>query len=806
MQLYEILTFDLETGINRFLKRKASPWCPDNYIVAAGFKLGNGSPEGQYFSSRSPVRFPDLSGVKLLVGQNIKFDLLWTWDNVHLQEFIKQGGQIWDTQLAEYLIRGMVPSSHMLSMNQMTEKYGGTLKIDAVKEMWEAGIDTPDIPEDLLMKYLLGCPEEEIDGDCNNTWKIFLGQLAEIRQMHPNTLQMVKNRMDSVLASTECEWNGLHVDAELGNELREEVKAELDELDEKLAQYLPELPPELEFKWTSIYHKSYLIYGGTAKYDKWVQHRDECTDELLFCQKTETWYYYGEKTLPGRYYYGGELRNPYDDDVLGLVPDAYTRGKNKGKYKHETITVPGILCDPYSDWALGLEPDRYQSGKRVGQPKTKQVTVPDYDKPKGAQQPHLFTFPGFTNPDPKWASSLTDGHDKPIYSTSADIIELLGTRDIPFLKDLSRRQKLSKDLGTYYWDEDKNGNRKGMLTLVNPNDGCIHHSLNHTQTVTSRMSSSDPNGQNIPRKDKSKVKSVLTSRYGPDGRIVELDYSSLEVVIQAILTNDPQMIRDLLNGVDFHCKRLAAKLHRPYEEIMHIVHTPSHPEHKQMKFQRTLIKEFTFQRAYGASAWSVAASTGMDVEEVKDLIANENLEYVEIEKFDAMLEAAINKTAVPTGKHVFVAGGKHELRTGHWYSPTGTKFVWEEDETPDFLWKHGKFVGFSPTERKNYPVQGVGGEVVQTMIGVVYRWLLANNHFDGQVKLINTVHDSIYLDMHKSMVETVVPTVKAIMEAVPRKYKKDFDLDIPVPFPVEAEVGTSMYDVIGYDEYLQLNQ
>lgn len=606
------------------------------------------------------------------------------------------------------------------------------------------------------MKYLLGCPEEEIDGDVNNTWLIFLGQLAEIRQMHPNTMQMVKNRMESVLATTEMEYNGLHIDVELGNELREEVKVDLDELDARMKQYLPELPPELEFNWNSNYHKSYLIYGGCAKYDKWVQHRDEETDELLYAKKVVKW------------------------PLINNSP-----------------------IDPWDENYWGYAPDKYKSGKRVGEVKLRNVTLPDFDKPKGAIKPHFFTFDGFTTPERKWASSLTDGNDDPIFSTSADIIEILGTRDIPFLKDLSKRQKLAKDLGTYYWDYDSNGDRKGMLTLVDERSGCIHHSLNHTQTVTSRMSSSNPNGQNIPRKDNSRVKSVFTSRYGSDGRIVELDYSSLEVVIQAVLTKDPQMIKDLLNGVDFHCKRLAAKIHRSYDDIVAIIADADHPEHKAMKLQRTKIKEFTFQRAYGASAYSVAASTGMAVEEVEDLIANENIEYKNVELFDKMLEAEIEKTATPINKHLFVAGGKHEVMRGYWYSPTGTKFVWEQHETPEFLHKHGKFVGFSPTERKNYPVQGVGGEVVQTMLGIVYRWLLDNDHFGGLVKLINTVHDSIYLDIHKSMVEQVVPTVKAIMEAVPRKYQKDFGLAIPVPFPVEAEVGLSMYDVIGYDEYLK---
>lgn len=746
MAYESILTFDLETGTKTHNKRKASKWHPDNYIVADGWKYGDNPVFGNYHEHAEEVKFPDLSNVKIIVGMNIKFDLLWMWEQPEVQEFFKRGGTIWDIQLAEYLIEGQQEWAHMMSLNQMVEQYGGTLKLDAVKEMWDAGIDTPDIPEDLLMKYLLGAKEEGIDGDVNNTWLVFLGQMARIqKEFPPEFLTMVRNRMDSLLGTTEMEDNGLHIDLPLGMELREKVKSQLDELNTELEQYLPKLPPEFEFKWSSNHHRSYLVYGGVAKYQKWVQHTHEETGELLYAKKTEKWPLVG-----------GEAVSP---DSLG-----------------------------------DQEPDRFKSGKRVGEIKTKNVQVPDKSKPKGAKQDHFIRFRGYTKPDKKWESTLTDGADKPIYSTSADVIKELGTRDIPFLKALASRQKLAKDLGTYYWDEDKNGERKGMLTLVNETDNCIHHSLNHVMTVTGRMSSSNPNLQNIPRKDSSEIKRVFTSRFGADGHIVEIDYSSLEVVVQAMLTHDPQLIKDLNAGVDMHTKRLAFKLKRPYEEIKALVDA----EDPEMKLKRTKIKSFTFARAYGAGAVSIAADTGMGVEEVKELINIEEEMYAGLVEFDRNLEEAINASRVPTTQEVYVQGARHTLGKGHWFSPTGTKFVWRESIAPDFLQERGKFVGFKPTERKNYPAQGIGGEIVQTMLGLVWRWLVSKDHFNRKALLINTVHDSIYMDIHKDVLHEVVPVVKTIMEAVPSKYKRDFDIDIPVPFPCEAEVGSCMYDVKHY--------
>jgi len=776
MAYENILTFDLETQTQVMNKRKAQKWHPDNYIVADGWKMGNNPTFGAYHTKKERITIPDLTNIKLLVGMNIKFDLLWLWEYPEIQDFIKRGGKIWDVQYAEYLLEGQQEWAHMLALDGMVENYGGTLKLDVVKEMWGAGIETSDIPEDVLMAYLLGDPEQDLEGDVNNTWLVFMGQLKRIQSMPKNFLPMVRNRMDGLLATTEMENNGLHVDLELGMELREEVANELTEYDKELKQFLPKLPKELEFNWSSNNHKSYIIYGGVAKYQKWVQHRDEETDELLYSTKTEKWPYIN-----------GVCTSP--EDVLEIL-------------ESEGLSKFADVCD------------KYKSGKKIGQIKYKNTKVPDYEKPKGKKQDHFFKFEGYTSPEKRWESSLLDGKGDPIYSTSADVITELSTRNIPFLKAVARRQKLKKELGTYYWEEDAKGKRKGMLTLVNTKTNCIHHSLNHVQTVTSRMSSSNPNLQNIPRKDSSKVKQVFTSRFGDEGVICEIDYSSLEVVVQALLTGDKQLIKDLNNSVDFHCKRLAAKLHASYDVVkecldknaIHHKEDEIHPDgsitQRDVTYSemRTKIKGFTFARAYGAGAVSIAADTGMTVDEVKELIVLEDNMYEGVVKFDEKLEKAITKSRKPTTKEVYVEKQRFILGIGEWFSPTGTRFVWKEGITPEFLWARGKYVGFKPTERKNYPSQGVGGEIVQTMLGLVYRWMIKKNHFNRKALLINTVHDSVYLDIHRSVVNEVVPFVKRILEAVPTKYKHDFNIDVPVPFPCEAEIGPSMYHVSHYKE------
>jgi hypothetical protein len=124
--------------------------------------------------------------------------------------------------------------------------------------------------------------------------------------------------------------------------------------------------------------------------------------------------------------------------------------------------------------------------------------------------------------------------------------------------------------------------------------------------------------------------------------------------------------------------------------------------------------------------------------------------------------------------------------------------MWTEGETPKFMHKHGKFVGFSPTERKNWPVQGEGGFVVQAMLGYLWRLFNKMDNWGGKAFLVNTVHDCVWLDLHKDVVDEVMPQVKAILEAVPSMYKRCFNIDIPVKFPTESEIGPNMLDLQHY--------
>ena len=783
-----LFTFDLETENYESNKRRAAPFDKRNYIVQIGYSVNGGKATEEYYTSyhREPVMPIDIMNKMgkgdMFIGFNIKFDMLWVWSEPAVQAALKRGATVYCGQYAEYLLGGMQQEVQMISMNETAEQYGGGQKIDAVKEMWESGMLTSQIPRGILTDYLVG-DGKEIVGDVMNTWLIFAGQVARMKECHPAEFREgFKLRMDGYLATMEMEYNGVHCDLAIGEANRKDLVKDLDAATKKLEEFIPEMPssinwgdteptPDMVFSWSSPIHKSCLIFGGVAKYQKWVQHAD-ANGNGEFAQMTVKW---------------PQFQMIEDEELITKAIDPLECIKAGPLY---VLPVPiGTDLSFEHKGKAYIKQLVFKGGKNKGVGKTKNIQVPDLSKPKGCQQDFFFKFEGYTKPHHTWKGAKTDAYDQPLYSTNAKVVETLAKRGIPFTDALTTRTALDKDLGTYYYKEDKNGKRKGMLTLVG-DDGIIHHKLNHVNTVTSRLSASDPNMQNIPRKDKSVVKKMFTSRFA-GGKMSEIDYSQLEVVVQGVLTRDPQLMRDLNDKVDFHLKRLSVKLNRAYDELWDLHHKQEDPVIGE---QRTGAKVFSFQRAYGAGVATIVDDTGMSKSDVEALVAAEEQLYPGISAFDRKLERAIETNRVPTEFKLFLDGVVFARGEAHWDSPTGTRYMWREDITPVFLHKHGKYTGFSPTERKNYPVQGTGGEIVQAMLGKVFRYFIENDRFGGKLLLVNTVHDCIWLDGEADLVAKHAPIIQGILESVPEVFNKAFPkLNVEVPFPCETEVGDDMF-------------
>jgi DNA polymerase I-like protein with 3'-5' exonuclease and polymerase domains len=122
-------------------------------------------------------------------------------------------------------------------------------------------------------------------------------------------------------------------------------------------------------------------------------------------------------------------------------------------------------------------------------------------------------------------------------------------------------------------------------------------------------------------------------------------------------------------------------------------------------------------------------------------------------------------------------------------------YGWRSYDAPSFLRKKGITDTFKPPELKNYPVQGTGGEIVQMIIGRLWRVFMKKNNWGGKALLVNTVHDCIWVDCHEDVLEEVASVIKKVMESVPQMLEKIFGIHCPVPFPVDVEAGLNMLDL-----------
>lgn len=735
------MVYDLETQTHSYLGRKASPWHPDNYIVAAGWKVrGDKQCSWDYNPEQTKYNLKIPTNVTMLVGFNLKFDMLWQWDNPELIAFFKRGGAIWDCQYVEYLLNGQDHAFHYPSLTTTAPRYGGTEKIDEVKVLWDAGVQTSDINKDLLLDYLVGSVEEGRDaGDVGNTEKIFLGQIKKAKKL--NMIQAIKSRMDGLCATTEMEWQGLKIDTVEAKKQFKQLSEERVQAKIELQGYVPELPDGLEFNWGSGNQKSCLIYGGVLKYEKSDTYVDEAT---------------------------GKLARLVTQEKHWLLEDGSTHKSDEPPENTQT----------------------FKSGKRKGEYKTKNVK--GWGALKTKKQDFFYTFEGFVAGQPEWKTKKTDGAGKPIYKTDGDTIALLEHSGVPFCSTLANYESLNKELNTYFLSRDKQGKLTGMLTTVDQKDNRIHHNLNHCATVTSRLSSNNPNLQNIPRADKSNIKRLFVSRYGDDGQMLEADYSQLEVVVQGVLTNDTALLEDLRNRVDFHCKRVAIqpKHNITYDEVLAIIKDETHIKHSFWKKMRTSAKIFSFQRAYGAGAPLISAFTGMTVDEVKELIEADERTYPGVLVFNDGVEKAVNESATsfydPIHEGVF--------RKGTWQAPTGCLYTFRSFPAKDWQLERGVIESFNPTNTKNYPIQGTGGEIVQGICGKLWRHFVANDNYGGKAVVCNTVHDCVWIDCHKDVSKQVSEEIRIVMESVDDWFRQ-FDVEITVPFPVDVEIGPNMLDL-----------
>ena len=249
-----ILFIDGETTIHN----KGHPFDGRNFLVSYAYYTGTGSPVFKYYTDPdfAAVLGKTLSQATTVVGFHIKFDIHW----FRILGFeLDVNCKVWDCQLAEFIYSGQ--EDRFASLEETLKKWElPEKKRDLVKDYWDAGISTEDIPIPILEEY--------------NIADVFpsLPALYELQQkaLNDKQKQLVWLEGEDLKALADAEFNGVLWDAERANEKLSSLNDSLAEYLGHLNRYLPDGIPvhagESCFNWDSGDHLSALLYGGTVEF------------------------------------------------------------------------------------------------------------------------------------------------------------------------------------------------------------------------------------------------------------------------------------------------------------------------------------------------------------------------------------------------------------------------------------------------------------------------------------------------------------------------------------------------------------
>ena len=302
------------------------------------------------------------------------------------------------------------------------------------------------------------------------------------------------------------------------------------------------------------------------------------------------------------------------------------------------------------------------------------------------------------------------------YSTAADVLEELAEQ-YPFVKNILEYRSLSKLISTYL---------EALPLLIRKETGRIHTTFNQTVTATGRLSSSDPNLQNIPvrTEEGKKIRSLFVPGEGYDS-FISSDYSQVELRVLAHMSEDEGLIRAFLNKEDIHRRTAAEVMGIPFEDV-----TPE---------QRSHAKAVNFGIIYGISDFGLARQLGITRTAAADYIKAYFERYPSIHAFmNRMIEDARK-----TGCAVTLYGRYRELA--------------------DINSKNFQRRSFAERTAMNTPIQGTAADIMKMAMIAVYDKMKAGN-FKSRVLL--QVHDELVAEVTADEKEAVAKLLKETMESV----------------------------------------
>lgn len=320
------------------------------------------------------------------------------------------------------------------------------------------------------------------------------------------------------------------------------------------------------------------------------------------------------------------------------------------------------------------------------------------------------------------------------YSTAAEVLESLKDK-YPIVQKILDYRQYTKLKSTYV---------DGLLNVLSK-DNKIHSTFNQTITATGRISSTEPNLQNIPMRLElgRKIRKVFVPK-SKDYIFLDADYSQIELRVLAAMAEDETLIHAFKEGIDVHTLTASQVLHVPFEEVT--------------QEQRYSAKAVNFGIVYGIGAFSLADDIKVSLKEAQQYIDSYFEKYPKVKEYlDSVVAMAKEQGYVTT-------------------------LFNRRRDIPEISSKNFNIREFGKRVAMNTPIQGTAADIIKIAMIKVHSKLEEKGL---KSKLILTVHDELLLEVYKPEIETV----KELM-----KYEMEHAIGLGVPLSVEVHSGETWFE------------
>ena len=489
-----ITTVDVETSwqVTSTGGYDPSPFHADNILVSVGIN-------DEYYFTNHSERVDQgcyhkiqsiLNKTTLLIGHNIKFDLMWL-----LEAGFKYSGRVYDTMLGEYILNKGIRKSLTLEMSCRRRKIGS--KDSAIKEWMDRGVSFENIPADVVEEY--GKIDVQI------TRRLFDSQMADFKlEKNKHLLMTAKMMNEFLVVLSDMERNGININIEDLNSVEREFRAEFAYLKQKIDKIVYKQMGDTKINLSSPEQLSWLIYSIKPK------------DKKEWCK------------------------------IFNIGIDKNT-GKNKKRPQYSRLQFRNLVTDnTIPIFKTVAQQCLHCKGKGVikkikkdGSPFKNYSKCPECDG-EGYIYTEMAKYAGFRQ-RPKSVYDVSESGFRTDKITLSKIAAEAEGEFKEFIDAVVRHNAVDTYLNTFV---------EGLKNFTNEK-GFLHPKFMQAVTATGRLSSRDPNFQNQPRGKTFPIRKVVTSRFD-GGKILEIVFAQLEFRTAVYLAQDKQGMEDIKNKIDVH--------------------------------------------------------------------------------------------------------------------------------------------------------------------------------------------------------------------------------------------------------------